>query len=137
MATPRVGFWTWIWPTRYYCGLRQDVVILFSGRKTQLVSIERLNNCGAIDVKMLMSIVDVKSSFKMLGVPFSYKSDWDAYIVSILLKLPPRKLKPWLALWSFFHLKLLLIYKSTIQLCMEYCCHVRTDTTNYYWDYAG
>ena len=84
MATARVGFWTWIWPTRYYCGLRQDVVILFSGRKTQLVSIERLNNCGAIDVKMLMSIVDVKSSFKMLGVPFSRKSNWDAYIVDIV-----------------------------------------------------
>ena len=33
---------------------------------------------------MFGSILDVKSSFKMLGVSFSCKSNWDAYIVSIV-----------------------------------------------------
>ena len=31
------------------------------------------------------------------------------------------KLKPWFILWSFLFLYL---YKSTILLCAEYCCHV-------------
>ena len=45
-------------------------------------------------------------------------------ILYMLLKLPPRKLKPWLVLWSFFFLRLLCIYKSTIRPCIEYYCHV-------------
>ena len=47
-----------------------------------------------------------------------------ALTLSLLLKLPPRKWEPWFVLWSFFLQRLLSIYKSTIQPCMEYCCHV-------------
>ena len=39
--------------------------------KTQLVSFDRSNNDGFIDVKMDESILEKKSSFKMLGLAFS------------------------------------------------------------------
>ena len=38
----------------------------FNAGKTQLVSFERSNNTGSIDVKMDGSILEEKSSFKML-----------------------------------------------------------------------
>ena len=42
----------------------------------------------------------------MPGLTVSPKLDWGS---SLLLKLPPRKLKPWFVLWGFFLLRLLLI----------------------------
>ena len=44
----------------------------FNAGKTQLVSFDRSNNNGSIDVKMGGSILEEKSSFKMLGLTFSY-----------------------------------------------------------------
>ena len=41
------------------------------------------NNTGAIDVKMDGSVLEEKSSFKMLGLTFSSKLDWGSYIISI------------------------------------------------------
>ena len=64
----------------------------FSAGKTQLVSFDRSDNNGSIDVKMDGSALELKSSFKMLGLTFSTKLDWGSYIIS-LLKLPPRKLE--------------------------------------------
>ena len=55
----------------------------FSAGKTQLVSFDRSNNTGAIDVKIDGSVLEEKSSFKMLGLTFSSKLDWDSYIISI------------------------------------------------------
>ena len=80
----------------------------FSAGKTQLVSFDRSNNTGAIDVKMDGSVLEEKKTFKMLGLTFSSKLNWDSYITSIAIT-------PEVALY---------IYKSTIRLCMEYCCHV-------------
>ena len=60
--------------------------------KTQLVSCDRANNNGSIDEKMNGSILEKKSSFKMLGLTFSSKLGWGCYIISIA-KLPPRKLE--------------------------------------------
>ena len=51
--------------------------------KTQLVSFHWSNNTGAIDMKMDGSVLDEKSSFKMLGLTFSSKLDWSSYIISI------------------------------------------------------
>ena len=48
----------------------------FNSRKTQLVSIDRSNNTGAIDGKMDRSVLEKNSSFKMLWLTFSYKLDW-------------------------------------------------------------
>ena len=55
----------------------------FNIGKTELVSFDRSNNNGSIDVKMGGSILEKKSSFKMLGLTFSSKLDWGSYIISI------------------------------------------------------
>ena len=55
----------------------------FNAGKTQLVSFDRSNNNGSIDVKMDGSVLEEKSSFKMLGLTFSSKLDWVSYIISI------------------------------------------------------
>ena len=68
----------------------------FNAGKTQLVSFDWSKNTGPIDVKMDGSLLEGKTSFKMLGLAYSSKLDWGSYIVSIakLLKLAPRKLEP-------------------------------------------
>ena len=55
----------------------------FNAGKTQLVSLDRSNNTGAIDVNMDGSVLEEKSSFKMLGLTFSSKLDWGCYFMSI------------------------------------------------------
>ena len=53
-------------------------LIYFSARRTQLVSFDRCNRTGAIDVKIDEFVLEEKSSFKMLGLSFSSKLDWDS-----------------------------------------------------------
>ena len=55
----------------------------FNNEKTQLVSFDWSNNTGTIDVKMDGSILEEKSSFKMLVLTFSSKLNWGSYIISI------------------------------------------------------
>ena len=55
----------------------------FNAGKTQLVSFDRSNNNGSIDVKIDGSVLEEKSYFKMLGLTFSSKLDWGFYIISI------------------------------------------------------
>ena len=64
----------------------------FNAGKTQLVSFDRSNSNGSIDVKMGVSVLEEKSSFRMLGLTFSSKLDW-VLTLSVLLKLHPRKLE--------------------------------------------
>ena len=62
----------------------------FNAGKTQLVSFDRSNNNGSIDMKMDGSILEEKSSFKMLGSLLN----WIGVLTSsLLLKLHPRKLE--------------------------------------------
>ena len=56
----------------------------FNAKKTQLVPFDWSKNTGAIDVKMDLSVLEEKTSFKMLGLTFSSKLDWGSYIVSIV-----------------------------------------------------
>ena len=58
-------------------------LVNFIAGKTQLVIFDRSNNNGFIDVKMDAFVIEEKSSFKMLGLTFSAKLDWDSYIISI------------------------------------------------------
>ena len=44
----------------------------FNVGKTQIVSFHQSNNTGAIDVKMDGSVLEEKSSFKILGVDFLF-----------------------------------------------------------------
>ena len=57
-----------------WTGARSGLLISMMG-KTQLISFDRSNNNGSIDVKMDESFYKEKSSFKMLGLTFSSKLD--------------------------------------------------------------
>ena len=48
----------------------------FNAGKTQMVVFDWSNNTGSIDVKMDGSVLEEKSSFKMLGLTFSSGLDW-------------------------------------------------------------
>ena len=90
----------------------------------KLVSFDRSNNTGAIDVKMDGSVLEEKSSFKMLGLTFSSKLDWDSYIISIA-KTASKKIGALIHSMKFLSPEVALyLCKSTIRPCMEYCCHV-------------
>ena len=53
-------------------------------KKTELTSFDwSNNNAVAINVKMEWSVLEEKSSFKMLGLTFSSRLDWDFHIISI------------------------------------------------------
>ena len=68
------------------------------------------------------SVLEEKSSFNMLGLTFSSKLDWDSYIISVV-KIASKKIG---ALIHSPEVSMNLS-KSTIQPCMEYCCHVWAD----------
>ena len=96
----------------------------FNAGKTQLVSLDWSNNIGAADVKMDWSVLEEKSSFKMLGLTFSSKLDWGSYIISIA-KTASKKIGALIRSMKFLSPEVALyLCKSTIHPCMEYCCHV-------------
>ena len=92
----------------------------FNAGKTQLVSFDQSNNVFAIDVKLDGSVSEEKSSFKILGLSFSSKLDWDSYI-TLLLNLTPRKFGTLICFVKFPSPEITLdSYKSIIRLYMEY-----------------
>ena len=69
------------------------------------------------------SVVDEKSSFKMLGLTFSSKLDWGSYIISVA-KSASKKIGVLIRSMMFLSPEVALyLYKSTIRPCMEYCSH--------------
>ena len=80
----------------------------FNVGKTQLVSFDWFNDNGSIDVKMDESVLEKKSSFKMLGLTFSSKLDWGSYIISIT-KTASKKIGALIHSVKFFFLRLLCI----------------------------
>ena len=99
----------------------------FSAWKTQLVMLTSL-----ITRVLLMwrwPVLEEKSDLKMLVLPFFSKLGWDSKLF-LLLKLPPRKLEPWFVIWILS----VYIYKSTIQPCMKYWCHMWTGATDCHFD---
>ena len=112
------------------CGRKR--LVDFNAGKTQLVSFDRSKNTGAIDVKMDGSVLEEKTSFKMLGLTFSSKLDWGSYIVSIA-KTASKKIGALIRSVKFLSPEVALyLYKSTIWSCMEYCCHVWAGAPSYY-----
>ena len=106
----------------------------FNAGKTQLVSFDQSNNNGSIDVKMGGSILEEKSSFKMLGLTFSSKLDWGSYIISIA-KTASKKIGALIRSMKFLSPEVALyLYKSTIHPRMEYYCHVWAGAPNCYLD---
>ena len=78
----------------------------FNARKTQFVLFDRFCNTEAINVKKMdWSVLEEKSSFKMLGFSFSSTLDWGSYKIS-MAKTASRKLG---ALTRFSLLRLLCI----------------------------
>ena len=96
----------------------------FNAGKIQLVSLDWSNNNGLIDLKMDGSVLEEKLSFKMLALTFSSKLDWGSYIISIA-KIASKKIGALIRSVKFLYSEVALyLYKSTIHLCMEYCCHI-------------
>ena len=96
----------------------------FIAGKTQLVLFDQSNNNGSIDVKMDWSVLEEKSSFKMLGLTFSSKLDWGSYITSIA-KIASKEIGAVICSMKFLSPEAALyLYKSTIHPCVKYCCHV-------------
>ena len=120
------------------CDLRDTVdwgrkcLVDFNAGKSQLVSFYRSNNTGAIDVKMDGSVLEEKSYFKMQGLTFSSKLDWDSYIISIA-KTASKKIGDLIrSMWFLSPEVALYLYKSTIWPCMEHCCHVCAGASSCY-----
>ena len=104
----------------------------FNTGKTQLVSVDQSNNTGAIDMKMDGSVLEEKSSCKMLGLTFSSKLDWGSYIISIA-KTAFKRIGVLIRSMEFLSPEVALyLYKPTIRSCMEYCCHVWAGAPNCY-----
>ena len=78
------------------------------------------------------SVLEEKSSFKMLGLTFSSKLDWGSYIISIA-KTASKKIGALIRSMKFLSPEVALyLYKSTICPCMEYCCHVWAGVSSCY-----
>ena len=70
------------------------------------------------------SVFEERSSFKMLGLTFSSKLDCGSYIISIA-KTVSKKIGALIHSIKFLSTVVdLYLCKSTIQPCMEYCCHI-------------
>ena len=63
--------------------LSKKWLVDFSAGKTQLVSFDQSINNGFIDMEMDGSVLEEKSTFKMLSLTFSSTLDWGSYIISI------------------------------------------------------
>ena len=99
----------------------------FKAGKTQLASFDQSNYNGSIDLKMDGSVVEEKSSFRMLGLTFCSKLDWSSYIISIA-KTASKKFGL-LILSIFFSVLMLLcisLYKTTMHGILlsrpDWCC---------------
>ena len=85
-------------------------------------------------VKMDGSVLEEKSSFKMLGLTFSSKLDWVSYIISIA-KTASKKIGAFIRSLKFLSPEVALyVFKSTMCPCMEYCCHVWAGVPSCYWN---
>ena len=107
-------------------------LIDFNAGKTQLVSLDRSNNTGTIDVKMDRSVLEENSSFKMMGLTFSSKFDWGPYI-NCIAKTVSKKIGALIHSMMFLSPEAVLyLYISTIRPCTEYCCHVWAGASSCY-----
>ena len=78
------------------------------------------------------SVLEEKSSFKMLRLTFSSKLDWGSYIISIA-KTASKKIGALIRSMKFLFPEFALyLYKSTTRPCMEYSCHVWAGASSCY-----
>ena len=75
-------------------------------------------------MKMNGSVLEEKSSFKMLWLTLFSKLDWGSYIISIT-KTFSKEIGALIRSIKFLSPEAALyFYKSIIGSCMEYCCHI-------------
>ena len=104
----------------------------FNAGKAQLVLFDKSDNTVAIDVKMDGSVLEEKSSFKMMGLSFCYKLNWGSYTIYIA-KTASNKIGALIRAMKFLSAEFAVyLYKSTIQPCTEYCCHAWVCAPNCY-----
>ena len=83
------------------------------------------------------SVLEEKSSFKMLGLTFSYKLDWGSYVISIA-KTASKKVVALIRSMKFLSPEVALyLYKSTRHPYMECCCHVWAGAPSCYLKLLG
>ena len=71
------------------------------------------------------SLLEEKSSFKMLGLTFSSKLDCLLNDIVSIAKTASKKIGALIRSMKFLSPEVALyLYKSTLWTCMEYCCHV-------------
>ena len=98
----------------------------------KLIAFDQTNNSGAIGIELDGFVPEAKSSFKMLGLTFSSKSGWGSCIISIA-KIASKKIGALVRSMKFISPEIVLyLYKSTIQPCMKYCCHISTGAPDCY-----
>ena len=90
---------------------------------TGLTSLLQKLVLNIIHVKMDGSVLEEKSSFKILRLPFSSKLDCGSYIISIV-KTVSDEIRISIRSMKFSPPEVgLSLFKSTIRPWMEYCCH--------------
>ena len=78
------------------------------------------------------SVLEEKSSFKMLMLTFSSKLDWGSYIISTAKSIS-KKIRALIRSMKCLSPEVALyLYKSTIHPCIEYCCHVSAGAPSCY-----
>ena len=110
---------------------RKELVDFNTG-KTQLVSFDQSDNTGAIGVKMYGFALVEKSFFKMLGLTVSSNLDWGSYIISVPQTASKKNGALILSMKFLLTEVALYFYKSTLQPCMECCCHAWAGVPNCY-----
>ena len=108
-ATARVSFWTWIWYVKHCFGVGDG--LLLSMLEKLNCFFNGSNNTGAIYVKMNRSVLEEKSSFKMLELFFFAKLDLGSYIIFIA-KTDSKKTGALIGCMKFILLRLLFVSVS-------------------------
>lgn len=100
--------------------------------KTQFVIFDLLNNCGATNAKLNGCNLQRRSSFKILGLSFSFKLIWCSNSVSIA-KSDYKKIGALIcSIHSFSSKFTLYLYQSIIHPSIEYCCQICAGVSNCY-----
>ena len=101
----------------------------FNAGKTQLVLFDQSYKTGAIDVKIYGSILEEKSSFKMLGLTFPSKLDWGSYIISVAKTTPLENgsldsLYEVSFSWRFSCLSINTVMHGILLACLGWCSYL-------------
>ena len=120
VARTRIGFWTWTLSARYWTGGSGLLISILE--KVSWFCLTGVIT-DAINVKMYESVFQENHLLRCWS-ELNLLNWIGVLTLSLLLKLPLRKLVPWFVLWFFSPEVTLYLYKSTICQCMEYCCLV-------------